>query len=312
MKSVRHFLKRQKVSDTFWLRRKDVEPLIRAALREDEAFADVTSRAVIPLTHRVKAQIIVKSPGVLAGGPIAVWTLHAVDPSLRCVLKMKEGAPLHKGQPILTVEGSTRSLFAAERVALNLLGHLSGIATLTQAFVKQVRGTRAQILDTRKTLPGLRLVEKYAVRVGGGHTHRSSLAEAILIKTNHLVACGMRDAECGTAIEKSIAQAKRVRPKRFVEIEVTDLCEFQAALCAKSDAILLDNWTLPSIRQAILLRNSALRIPHSALLLEVSGGVTLANVRAIAQTGVDRISIGRLTHSAPSLDVSLQVAGVIR
>ena len=166
------------------LRRKDIEPLIRAALREDGAFADITSRAVIPSSYRLKAQIIAKSPGILAGGPIAVWTFRAVDPSLRCVLRLKEGAALRKGQPLLTIEGSTRSIFAAERVALNILGHLSGIATLTHAFVTRVRGTRAQILDTRKTLPGLRLVEKYAVRVGGGHPHRSSLAKAILVKTD--------------------------------------------------------------------------------------------------------------------------------
>ena len=295
-------------SGTLTLTQRNVLPLIWITLREDAAAHDITSRAVIPAGSRIRARIVAKSTGILAGGPVAVWTFHAIDPSLRCLLKRCEGAVLAKGQTILTIEGRARSIFAAERTALNFLVHLSGIATLTHEFVQRARPFRAKILDTRKTLPGLRLLEKYAVRVGGGHSHRNNLEEAILIKTNHLkVLCGMRNAECGMAIRTAIQNARQRQPKKFVEIEVTNLDELRVALHAHPDAVLLDNWSLPEIRKAVLLRNSARRTPHSALALEVSGGVTLANVWAIAKTGVDRISIGRLTHSAPSLDLSLEV-----
>jgi len=283
-----------------------VRPLIRLALREDRASADATSRAVVPANLRIRARIIAKAPGVLAGGPIALWTFQAFDPSLRCRLIQAEGARLMPGTTILAVEGRARSIMAAERTALNFLGHLSGIATLTRAFVERTRGARAKILDTRKTLPGLRSLEKYAVHVGGGQSHRTSLAEAILIKTNH-VKCGMRNAECGMAIRNAVANAKRLKPGKFVEIEVTNLREFKAALQARPNAVLLDNWSLKNIRKAVALRNGTRYTVHGTPLLEVSGGVTLTNVRAIARTGVDRISIGRLTHSAPALDFSLQV-----
>ena len=277
------------------LSRKALLPLIKAALREDRARHDATSRAVLPAALRIRARIIAKAPGILAGVKLAALVFTTLDPSLRCRLHRRSGAALKLGTPILTVEGRARSIFAAERTALNFLGHLSGVATLTRAFVDRARGTRARILDTRKTLPGLRALEKYAVRAGGGTNHRSDLAEAILIKTNHLKALGRSQT-----IPKAIAKTRSVRPKNFVEVEVANLREFKAALGAKPDAILLDNWRLPDIRTAVLLRKST-------ILLEVSGGVTLANVRAIAKTGVDRISIGRLTHSAPSLDVSLEV-----
>lgn len=281
--------------------------LIRAALREDAATHDATSRAVIPANLRVRATIIAKSPGILAGAPVAAWTLLEHDPTLRCRLLLRDGSRLTRGTAILTVHGRARAILAAERTALNLLGHLSGIATLTRRFVERVRGTRAQILDTRKTLPGLRALEKYAVRVGGGQNHRNDLAEAILIKTNHLRACGMRHAECGIDIQGAIIRARHVKPRRFVEVEVTNLQEFAVALQARPDAILLDNWLIPEMRKAVRLRHSAPRTPHSALLLEVSGGVTLRNVRAIADTSVERISIGRLTHSAPWLDMALRI-----
>ena len=286
-------------------------PLIKAALREDQASRDITSRALLPPTTRIRAAVIAKASGVLAGGPLAVWTFDALDPRLRCVLRRREGSPLARGTVILTVEGRARSIFAAERTALNLLGHLSGVATLTREFVRRVP-RRVAILDTRKTLPGLRDLEKYAVRVGGGCNHRRDLAQAVLIKTNHLRALrnakfGMRNVEFGITIQRAVAKAKKLRPKRFVEIEVTSVAEFLAALQSKPNAVLLDNWSLNKIRKAVVLRNSAFPIPHSALRLEVSGGVTLFNVRAIAKTWVDRISIGRLTHSAPALDVALQV-----
>ena len=292
------------VSDT-------IQPLINAALREDAARRDLTSQRVTPPGLRVRARIIAKAPGILAGGAVAMRSFQTLNRSLRCVLKRQDGSRVKRGDTILTVEGRARSIFAAERTALNFLGHLCGIATLTHRYVERIRGTRARIFDTRKTLPGLRALEKYAVRAGGGRNHRADLAEAVLIKTNHLRALhrkfGMRNSEFGMVIRDAVAKAKKKAPRRFVEVEVTSLKEFRAAAQARPDAILLDNWRLKDIRNAVRLKNSAFPIPHSALRLEVSGGVTLANVRAIAKTGVDRISIGRLTHSAPALDVSLQV-----
>ena len=289
------------------LSRKIVLPLVEAALREDQTSRDVTSQAVIPPGLRIRARIIAKSHGVLAGVELAALVFATQDRSLRCRIHGRSSTVLSPGQAILTVEGRARSIFAAERVALNVLGHLSGIATLTRAYVRRVRGTKAAILDTRKTLPGLRALEKYAVRAGGGRSHRGDLAEAILIKTNHLRA--LREAylvkrEAG--IERALRQAERNAKGKFVEIEVTNISELRVALRARPNAVLLDNWRIADIRKAVKLRNTL----HASRFtkLEVSGGVTLANVRAVATTGVDRISIGRLTHSAPSLDLSLKVA----
>ena len=288
---------------------KAVQALIRLALEEDAAAHDITSRAVIPTGTTIRAHIIAKAPGILAGGPIALWTFQAVDRTLRCSLNVREGARLTVGQTILTVEGRARSILAAERTALNFLGHLSGIATLTHAFVRRVQGSRAKIFDTRKTLPGLRALEKYAVRVGGGRNHRFDLREAILIKTNHLRAIvhSPQSIVHSRTIPDVIRNAQQRAHGKYVEIEVTNLREFRAALKGQPDIILLDNWRLTDIRKTITLRDSKLETRNSKLLLEVSGGVTLKNVRAIAITGVDRISIGRLTHSAPSLDLSLRV-----
>jgi nicotinate-nucleotide pyrophosphorylase (carboxylating) len=294
------------------LSRKDAHPLIVRALREDAADADATSRAVIPSDARARARIVAKARGILVGGPLAAWTFQAVDPSLRCQLIRRDGSLLARGDTILTVEGRARSILAAERTALNFLGHLSGVATLTQAFKRRVRPHRVAILDTRKTLPGLRTLEQYAVRVGGGQSHRRNLAEAILIKTNHLRALGTARGSGrgaggrGRFIRDAVARARRARPKRFVQVEVTTVGELKAALAAQPDAILLDNMTLKAVRKAVALRNASAVTGHRPRL-EVSGGITLVNVRAIARTGVERISIGRLTHSAPALDVSLQV-----
>jgi nicotinate-nucleotide pyrophosphorylase (carboxylating) len=293
------------------LSRTAVLPLIRQALHEDAASRDVTSRAVIPPNARIRARIIARSRGVAAGVEIAALTFVALDPSLRCRLHRRSGAGVSPGTTILTVEGRARSILAAERTALNFLGHLSGIATFTRQFVRKVRGMRARILDTRKTIPGLRLLEKNAVRAGGGQNHRLDLSDAVLIKTNHLRAMqppGGSRVEGQGWVQRAVTQARRVRPRKFVEVEVTNLIEYRAALQAKPDAILLDNWPLASIRRAVWLRSHFPSTPRPSPLLEVSGGVTLQNVRAIARTGVERISIGRLTHSAPALDVSLKVA----
>jgi len=286
-----------------------VRPLIRLALREDRASADATSRAVVPVNLRIRARIIAKAPGILAGGPIALWTFQTIDPSLRCRLIQAEGARLVHGTTILTVEGRARSIMAAERTALNFLMHLSGIATLTRAFIDRTRGTHAKIFDTRKTLPGLRALEKYAVHLGGGYNHRANLADAILIKKNH-IQCWWKiwgpdspQKDTGHGVLWALTSA-RSYPDTLIGVEVTKKHELRAILNLSAKRmphlILLDNWRLADIRRAVALRGGARRP-----LLEVSGGVTLKNVRAIAKTGVDRISIGCLTHSAPALDCSL-------
>jgi nicotinate-nucleotide pyrophosphorylase (carboxylating) len=292
--------------------RKSVLPLIATALREDAASHDLTSRAVIPSGARIRARVVARERGIAAGVRMAALTFTTLDRSLRCRLHLHSGARLVPGKTILTVEGRARSIFAAERTALNFLQHLSGIATLTAEYVRRVRGTRAKIYDTRKTIPGLRALEKYAVGAGGGHNHRATLSEAVLIKTNHLrvLGRGARGGGRGKTIEiipRAVAQAKRKNPNRFVEVEVTNLAEFKAALLAKPHAILLDNWRIGQIRRAASLAAPSPLAPRPTPLLEVSGGVTLDSVRAIARTGVDRISIGRLTHSAPALDISLKV-----
>jgi nicotinate-nucleotide pyrophosphorylase (carboxylating) len=234
---------------------------------------------------------------------------QAVDPRLRVTIRREEGARIKPGETILIVTGKAHSILAAERVALNFLGHLSGIATLTSRFIQQVRGTRTKIMDTRKTLPGLRLLEKYAVRIGGGSAHRMGLHDAVLIKTNHLKIMGQGARDKGRVIQRVVQTARTRYPHHPIEVEVTNLNEFRAALNAQPDMVLLDNMAVNSICVAVRLRNLS-HVPRPmSPLLEVSGGVTLHNVRAIAKTGVDRISVGRLTHSAPSLDVSLEVIG---
>ncbi len=281
--------------------RREVEPLIRLALREDAAFHDRTSRALLLPSVRIRARIVAHARGLFAGGPVAVWTFHAMDPSLRCRLTRREGAVVRPGDMVLAVEGCAQSIFAAERTALNLLGHLCGIATLTNAFVRRVKPFHAKILDTRKTLPGLRALEKYAVRIGGGDNHRASLQDAILIKTNHLAALKQETRGRRHVIQHAVETSRKTHPVLFIEVEVANLNELREALTTRADAILLDNMSANHIRQAVRLRRDL------SPLLEVSGGVTLTNVRTIARTGVDRISIGRLTHSAPALDISLEV-----
>ena len=284
------------------LTQQSIQRFIRLALEEDGAFRDLTSRTILPASAQIQARIIAKSPGILAGGRIVAAVFRAVRPAVSCRLAAREGGALRAGQAIADVRGSARAIFAAERTALNLLGHLCGIATLTRAYVKQTRGTRAKIYDTRKTLPGLRTLEKYAVKVGGGENHRMGLHDAVLIKTNHLKALS-RQQPTTTSIRAGIERARRRAGKKFLEVEVTSLPEFQAALDARPGAILLDNWSLGQIKKAVDHRQGC------RPLLEVSGGVTLNNVGPIARTGVDRISIGRLTHSAPWLDVALEVCG---
>lgn len=283
------------------------DSFLKRALHEDKMRQDITTHALFSRNVTVKAVLIAKQAGFLAGSKLSQQLFALVDPALKCNLLVQEGARLKSKQDILSVEGSVRSIFAAERTVLNLLGHLSGIATLTQAFVEKIKGTKAQIYDTRKTLPGLRYLEKYAVCIGGGKNHRMDLSDAALIKSNHLRALGLhKTGSKSQTIQRAIVIARQVNPQRFIEVEVGNLSDYQAALGAEPNAILLDNMSYAEIARAVKLRADSYGSKPKSIL-EVSGGVTLATARPIAKTGIERISIGRLTHSAPWFDVSLKV-----
>jgi len=269
--------------------------IIRAALREDIGEGDITSRSTVSKNTQAKARIIFKQAGVVCGLPVVKAVFKAVDVKLRVKLRVKEGSSAKRGRVVAVIEGPARSLLAAERTALNFLGQLSGIATLTRQFVDKVKGTKAKIYDTRKTTPLLRELEKYAVRTGGGVNHRMGLWDQVLVKENHLSV--VRDAYC--------VLRKKLPKNIIVEIEVRSLKEFKEALKNRSDIIMLDNMTIAQVRKAVDIRNT-----HDArrnTKIEVSGGITLKNVRKYARTGAERISVGALTHSAPSIDVSMEI-----
>ncbi len=266
--------------------------LIDLALAEDIGPGDATSEAILPPDLCLRAHIIAKQAGVVAGLPVAEAVFRRVDPSVQFTARVSDGARVEAGTVLAEVEGPARSLLAAERTALNFLQRLSGIATLTRRFVEAVAGTRAVILDTRKTHPGWRALEKYAVRMGGGQNHRMGLYDMILIKDNHIAAAG--------SITEAVRRARAARPDLPIEVEVKNLDELREALELPVDRIMLDNFDLESIRIAV--RIAAGRVP-----LEVSGGVTLERVAELAATGVDYISVGALTHSAPALDISMDV-----
>jgi nicotinate-nucleotide pyrophosphorylase (carboxylating) len=277
-----------------------MDPAIIAALKEDIGGKDATTTALIAPSVHVKADIEFKQDGILCGLEIAERVFGIVDESVHFLPVLKDGAEVQKGQEIAYIEGSARGILFAERVALNFLGRLSGIATRTREFVDKVKGTRARILDTRKTSPNLRLFERYAVRVGGGTNHRFGLFDQILIKDNHLRILRKE------ALVDIVARARKGALKNTViGLEVKNLAEFREALKSDADYILLDNMSLSVVEQAVDLRRRA----NSKQELEVSGGITLENVRDYAETGVERISVGAITHSAPSVDVSLNIVG---
>ncbi len=281
------------------------ERFIRQCLREDVGAGDVTSRSVIPSARRIRAEVITKQSGVVAGTALTRAIFLAMSRGIRCRIECHDGQRVRAGQAILRLDGPARAILAAERTALNSLGHFSGIATLTAEYVRRVKPHPVKILDTRKTIPSWRVQQKQAVKAGGGWNHRMGLDDAILIKTNHLKVLGQgRYARREALIPEAIARAKRRAPGRAIELEVATLAECRAALDAGVEMILLDNMRVADIRRAVQWRNQR---PSPRPLLEVSGGVTLENVRQLAATGVDRISVGRLTHSAPALDVSLRV-----
>jgi nicotinate-nucleotide pyrophosphorylase (carboxylating) len=268
---------------------------LRAFLREDWGTQDWTTVAVPdrPMTARVVA----KEELVLAGLAVASEVFHLADPRLAVALVAADGQKLSKGSEVLRIEGSSHGILLAERVMLNLLQRLSGTATLTRRFVDAIEGTGARLLDTRKTTPGLKLLEKYAVRCGGGVNHRLTLGDGVLLKENHLAAAG--------GIRAAVEAARRVSPILVkIEVEVETLDQLQACLeLPDIDGVLLDHMALEQLREAVALRDRSGR----RLFLEASGNLTLARARAVAETGVDFLSVGALTHSAPAVDLSLRM-----
>ncbi|HJW32894.1 MAG TPA: carboxylating nicotinate-nucleotide diphosphorylase [Holophagaceae bacterium] len=268
---------------------------LRAFLREDWGTQD-WSTAAVP-DRPMAGRVVAKADLTLAGLPVAAEVLKIVDPAIALAFKAQDGDRVPKGTEVLRISGRSHALLMGERVMLNLLQRLSGTATLTRAFADAVAGTQARILDTRKTTPGLKLLEKYAVRCGGGFNHRLSLGDGVLLKENHLMAHG--------GIEGAVAAARAVAPNLIrIEVEVETLDQLKACLaCPGVDGVLLDNMSNDMTREAVALRDASGR--H--LFLEASGNMSLERVRSVAETGVDFISVGALTHSAPAADLSLRL-----
>ncbi|RPF49673.1 nicotinate-nucleotide pyrophosphorylase [carboxylating] [Thermodesulfitimonas autotrophica] len=273
-----------------------LDRLIDMALREDLGPGDITTESVVPETLWARAEFIAKEEGVVAGLPVAGRVFRRLDPETEFWAEVAEGSAVKAGAVLAVVAGRARTILTGERVALNFVRHLSGIATRTRRLVAAVEGLRAVVLDTRKTTPGLRALEKYAVRAGGGRNHRFGLFDGILIKDNHIRAAG--------GIREAVARARARAPHTLkVEVEVQSLDEVEEALAAGADIIMLDNMPVAAMREAVR------RIGGRALV-EASGGITEENVREVAATGVDFISAGALTHSARALDISLEIVEV--
>lgn len=269
---------------------REIEIIVRRALDED--LPDITSEAIFDPSDRGRARFLVKGDGILAGLDFAAATFRAIEPSSTFTPKAKDGDRVKPGDVVAEVSASVIALLSGERTALNLLQRASGIATMTRRYVDAVAGTRAKINDTRKTVPGLRALDKYAVAVGGGENHRIGLFDMFLVKNNHVDRAGSITAAVERIRSRGMAQK--------VMVEVRDAAELDEALALRPDYILLDNMTTEQLRAAVQRVNGA-------VALEASGGVTLDTVRAIAETGVDRISVGALTHSVTALDISMRV-----
>jgi nicotinate-nucleotide pyrophosphorylase (carboxylating) len=269
-----------------------IEPIVLHALEEDLGRAgDITSDLIIPATKKAKVKLAARKPGTIAGLIAAECAFRMIDPDLKFTVKLPDGSQAKAGALVATIEGAARSILTAERVALNFTGHLSGIATATRALVDAVKGTKARIVCTRKTTPGLRVLEKYAVRCGGGFNHRFGLDDAVLIKDNHIAAAG--------SITKAVKAARAGTAHMVkIEVEVDTLKQLEEALKIGVDTILLDNMPPDTLRKAV-------DMAKGRAVLEASGNITLDTVRAVAETGVDYISSGAITHSAINLDLGL-------
>jgi nicotinate-nucleotide pyrophosphorylase (carboxylating) len=270
-----------------------VDEVVRLSLREDVGRGDVTTLATVPPDQWGRARIVAKAAGVVAGLPVATRVFRLLDARCRAECSVADGEACRPAQALAEVTGPLRAVLSGERVALNFLQRLSGIATLTRRYVEALACTRAQVVDTRKTTPGLRALEKYAVRVGGGRNHRFGLDDGILIKENHVRAAG--------GVAEAVARARQAATHlQRVQVEVRDLEELEEAVRAGADAVLLDNMELPTIAEAV-------RRVAGRAVVEASGNMGLERARAAAEAGVDLVSVGALTHSAPALDVSLLV-----
>ncbi len=276
---------------------REIDTIIDIALNEDVGHGDITSESLIPPDLTGKATLLVKETGVLAGVDVAGRVFQRIDPSLKVEILLQDGTAVQPGDVAGTVSGSVSSILQAERVALNFLQRLSGIASLTTRYVAEIRGTGAEIYDTRKTTPGMRFLEKYAVRTGGGQNHRQHLGDAVLIKDNHIGAL----RSTGLTLKQIVEKARENTPEGItLEVEVTSREEAHDALQAGADIILLDNMPVDEMKNVV--DEVAGRVK-----LEASGGITLKNIREVALTGVDRISVGALTHSFTALDISLEI-----
>ncbi len=281
------------------LREDDLRRQAEAALMEDRAWQDITTDTLVPDDQEGRAVLLAKETGVLAGLPIARMVFSTADGTLKWTEHLEEGAHLHPGDRIATVSGQLASILRGERAALNYITHLSGVATAAARVMQVLHGTHCHLRDTRKTIPGLRILEKYAVHVGGGLNHRLDLAHGILVKDNHWAALHAR----GVDLRSAVRQLRAAHPHTKVEVEVTTLAEAREAIAAGADELLLDNMSLGEMSNVVAL--VAGHDPRPAL--EASGGITLANAREVAETGVDYISMGAITHSAKALDMSLEV-----
>ncbi len=275
----------------------EVQDLIDRALAEDQTFNDPTTGSIVPADIKGIGALRSKAEGVLAGVDVALAVFRRVDPELRTRVLIQDGSTLSPRDTIARVEGSAAGILRAERPALNFLQRMSGIATDTSRYVKAVEGSRAKIVDTRKTAPGLRTLDKYAVRAGGGANHRLNLADGVLIKDNHIAAL----RSLGLSLKDTVKMAlERASHTLKVEVEVTSLVELEEALQAGAHIVMLDNMSLGEMRRAV-------EIAKGRAILEASGGINLETVRAVAETGVDLISIGGLTHSVKALDINLDL-----
>jgi len=279
--------------------RKYINKLVELALTEDIAKRDITSNLLIPRNHVSKAYVVFRERGIVCGLNIVKKVFKKMDKNIKFHSFCKDGDEVNANTRIAMVTGKTRALLSGERVALNFLAHLSGISTKTNLYVKKIHPFKAKIMDTRKTTPCLRRIDKYAVRCGGGVNHRINLSEMVHIKDNHLAAYDIQ-----SSIHEAIKKLKRLTKKRIV-VEVDTIKQFKEVLLAQPDIILLDNMSAATTRKAVLINKK--RKGKKKVLLEASGGINQKNVRAIASTGVDRISIGRLTHSKKAIDVSLDL-----
>lgn len=277
----------------------EIERIVRRALVEDVGGGDVTSIATVPADATTEATMVAREPLVAAGLTVAEVVFHAVSPDINTEIVVDEGSEVNRQQVLLRLTGPTQAVLTAERVALNFVQRLSGIATLTRQYMNAVAGTRAKIYDTRKTTPGLRILEKYAVRCGGGVNHRFGLYDMVLIKDNHLAALAH---ERPNAIAVAVQRARARYPQLQVEVEADSLEQVEQAVAAGADIVLLDNMTPEILKKAVELVRGRVKT-------EASGGVSLSTVRAVAEAGVDYISVGALTHSARACDVALDFGG---